>query len=148
MSEEFLEEGIVTNTRKQIFKQTRQYKENLMRRFYNEIDKKDYLDGESISTFIGLANSVEDNVVKIAKLEIAEERNNIESASQENTRDFLKQLHAFDAERRALGEVVVTSEVPDFEPTGMELNEGEVILGDDDETYSQFRERNYDDDDD
>lgn len=112
--------------------------EKLFSDFKNKGDDKEGNTGGIVESLIKVASSIDKSIIDVKKTEIANEKNNIDRVNGDNFANFLEELHREDVEAFKRAKENKTT-IPQYEPTEMELSEGEVLLGKDAITSSEFK---------
>lgn len=102
-------------------------------------------DNERIYAYVALANSTEDSVVKVTKLKLEKEKNDISRVNGENHLELAKEIHRRRLEtnrERKTGTPRTEDPERSFQPTEMELHEGEVVKGNDPQSFKDFKRFN------
>lgn len=94
-----------------------------------------------IEVLTGLADSIDRSIFTRAKISIDEASNAAAEGTKEVLRELLLSLHTSSGIPQALPEGSAPREAPSFQPTGVAVNEGEMIAKQDNADVSKFLEQ-------
>lgn len=116
---------------------TLKYKEEFLD---NYVDKmKGNVNEDVIDAFVKLADSLENNITKTAKLELMKEKNDIDRVNGSGMAEVFRQIQEERMARLRRNPTNKTEEEEvAYTPRGMELEEGELVTGNDGMDYETF----------
>lgn len=122
---------------KELMEKSLRFKEEILDKYIGRI--KDNLDEEKLKAFVILADSLENNITKSAKLDLMKEKNDIDRANGRGLVEVFRQIQERKVRehQERLNQKSEEEEVS-FEPTGIEVSSGEVINGQDEVDYDIF----------
>lgn len=113
------------------------FKEEILDKYMDRIRAS--VDEEKIKAFVTLADSLENNITKSAKLDLMKEKNEIDRANGNGLVEVFRQIQDrrvrehMESQKKADEDDEVT-----YEPVGMKLESGELIDGEDEIDYDGF----------
>lgn len=126
----------VLNDRHQaLMEKTLRFKEEFLDAYVNKM--RGNVNEEVIDSFVKLADSLENNITKTAKLELMREKNDIDRANGAGMADVFRMLQERKI-RRHQEETSRSEDDIEYKPVGMELTKGETLQGEDQMDYDNY----------
>lgn len=112
------------------------YKEEFLDNYVSKM--KGNVNEEVIDAFVKLADSLENNITKTAKLELMKEKNEIDRENGSGMAEVFRQIQEERMARLRRTPSDKEEEEVTYTPRGMELEEGELVTGNDGMDYETF----------
>lgn len=126
----------VLNDRHQaLMEKTLRFKEEFLDAYVNKM--KGNVNEDVIDSFVKLADSLENNITKTAKLELMREKNDIDRANGAGMADVFKMLQERKVRQYQEAQARKEEDI-EYKPVGMELSKGEIIKGEDQMDYDNY----------